>query len=409
MIKKEQHNDEFHLFRIRNNNGEWIDEDNVVYLSHIEAIFYKMLAGKNGKSLSLQHGPSNSIWCYKHEYEEVIALNNPRPFFAPRKLKIKKHSINKTIMEKPLIYSGDKPFKRKARTHQSDFRENVLKVSFDPENRYGKYGAFLKPEDANKGLNFCDDFREEIKEKINDRFHSLTAIQHDGLYANMLRSEHIPWNMFVPMMHDYDATAKVFNDIIGTNEIDKVTNIRIEWAPKDKTLCLNDNTSFDTYIEYECKGKKCGIGIEVKYTEEGYPFGKKERREVMENDNSRYAQITKACGWFIPEIAQCLIKDTPLCKNKYRQIWRNHILGASMVNNHLTEKIEKFHSITIYPKGNPHFCEVLPQYEQFLTNKGRSTFGYITIEDLIDLIEKHFPKTVEYQNWIQYLKDRYPF
>ena len=43
MIKKEQHNDEFHLFRIRNNNGEWIDEDNVVYLSRIESIFYKML------------------------------------------------------------------------------------------------------------------------------------------------------------------------------------------------------------------------------------------------------------------------------------------------------------------------------------------------------------------------------
>ena len=405
MIKKEQHNDEFHLFRIRNNNGEWIDEDNVVYLSRIEAIFYKMLAGKNGKSLSLQHGPNYTIWCYKHEYEEVIALNNPRPIFAPRKLKIKKYLINKTIMKKPSIYSGDKPFKCKARTHQSDFRENVLNVSFDPANKYGKYGAFLKPEDANKGLNFCDDFRVEIMERIQMRYPRLNAIRHDGLYANMLRSENIPWNVFIPMMHDYNATANVFNDIIGTDEIDQVTDIRIEWAP-DKTLCLNDNTSFDTYIEYECKGKKCGIGIEVKYTEEGYPFGDKERREVMENDDSRYAQITKACGWFTPEIAKCPIRDTPLCKNKYRQIWRNHILGASMVRNHI---IEKFHSITIHPKGNPHFCEVLPQYEQFLTNKGRSTFGYITIEDLIDLIEKHFPKTVEYQNWIQYLKDRYPF
>lgn len=309
-------------------------------------------------------------------------------------------------MEKPSNYPGDKPFKSKARTHQSDFRENVLKVSFDPTNKYGKYGAFLKPEDANKGLNFCDDFRVEILKQIERRFPRLTTIKHDGLYANMLRSEHIPWNLFVPMMHDLSATAKVFNDIIGTDEIDKVTDIRIEWAPEDKTLCLNDNTSFDTYIEYECKGKKCGIGIEVKYTEEGYPFGVKERREVMENDDSRYAQITKACGWFTSEIAKCPIRDTTLYKNKYRQIWRNHILGASMVKNHM---IEKFHSITIYPKGNPHFCEVLPQYEQFLTNEGRLTFGYITIENLIDLIDLHFPKTVEYQNWIQYIKDRYPF
>ena len=33
-------------------------------------------------------------------------------------------------------------------TRLSDFRENVLKVSFDPTNKYGKYGAFLKPEEA---------------------------------------------------------------------------------------------------------------------------------------------------------------------------------------------------------------------------------------------------------------------
>ncbi len=305
----------------------------------------------------------------------------------------------------PLIYNGDKPFKRKARTHQSNFRANILKVPFDPLNKFGKYGAFLMPKDAEEGFNFCDDFRHEILEKIKIRYPKLTSTQHDGLYANMLRSEHIPWNVFVPMMYEYNATAKVFNDILGRNEIDEVIDIRIEWAP-DKTKCLNDNTSFDAYIEYLHKGKICGIGIEVKYTEEGYPFGVKERHEVMENEQSMYAQVTKSCGWFIPEISNIPIRETPLCKDEYRQIWRNHILGASML---LKQLVEKFHSITLYPNGNPHFNDVLPKYEKFLTDEGRSTFGYITIEALIDLIEKYFPRNIKFQNWIQYLKTRYPF
>lgn len=202
----------------------------------------------------------------------------------------------------PMIYKGDKPFKRSARTHQSDFRTNFLKVPFDPDDKYGKYGAFLMPDDANAGLNFCEEFRQEILEGIKERYHRLTAKQHDGLFANMLRSEHIPWNVFIPMKQDINATTLVFNKILGVDEIDEVTDIRIEWAP-DKTECLNDNTSFDAYIEYLHNGKTCGIGIEVKYTEEGYPFsGTTEFREVMENEQSKYAQVTKSCGWFIPEI-----------------------------------------------------------------------------------------------------------
>lgn len=306
----------------------------------------------------------------------------------------------------PLIYKGDKPFKRNARSHQSDFRTNFLRVPFDPDNKYGKYGAFLMPDDANVGLNFCEEFRHEILEGIQKRYPSLTATQHDGLYANMLRSEHIPWNVFIPMACDLNATAQVFNRILGVDEIDEVTDIRIEWAP-DKIKCLNDNTSFDAYIEYLHNGKTCGIGIEVKYTEEGYPFGVKERHEVMENEQSRYAQVTKSCGWFITEISSRPIRETALCKDEYRQIWRNHILGASMVLNE--KMVDKFHSITLYPKGNPHFGEVLPVYEQFLTDEGRSTFGYITIESLIDLLDQYFPKTNKIQNWIQYLKIRYPF
>lgn len=391
-------------YLIRTNNGEWISDEYAECLSSLEAAILK---GRYGNKISIQHGPDGRRWCYKHQLD-ALRQETVMQKSQLRKLKIEK---SKKTMKKqanaipPLIYKGDKPFKREARTHQSDFRANVLNVPFDPKNKYGKYGAFLMPEDAIAGLNFYEGFRQEILQRIERRYPKLTASQHDGLYANMLRSEHIPWNLFVPMMHNHPATANVFKEVLGTDEIDEVTDIRIEWTP-DKEKCLNDNTSFDTYIEFLHDGKKCGIGIEVKYTEEGYQFGEKERKEVMENDNSRYAQVTKACGWFVPEIASHPIRETELCKDEYRQIWRNHILGASMVQNNMQDK---FYSITIYPKGNPHFGEVLPAYETFLTDAGRSTFGFITIESLIDLLTKHFPLSQEFCNWIQYLKIRYPF
>ena len=95
----------------------------------------------------------------------------------------------------------------------------------------------------------------------------MNVVLHEGLMGNMLRSEHIPWNVFYPMNLDKQATLTLLKEILKTDEIDKVTDIRIEWAP-EKEEALDDNTSFDTYIEYIYNGKECGVGIEVKYTEE---------------------------------------------------------------------------------------------------------------------------------------------
>lgn len=300
---------------------------------------------------------------------------------------------------------SDKPFKKAARSKQSLFREEYLKVGFDPSNRFGKYGAFLLPEDADAGLNFYEGFRSDILHLIRKRYPKLTTAQHAGLYANMLRSEHIPWNVFVPMKADLQAATKVFNDIIGEPLIDVITDIRIEWAP-EKTKCLNDNTSFDAYIEFMHDGQLGGLGIEVKYTEEGYHFGGKEREEVMEKELSQYAIITRSCGLYKEEIASKPIRETSLCLNKFRQIWRNHILGESMVMNKM---VERFYSVTLYPCGNPHFTKVLPKYREFLTDYGLSTFKFITFESLFDLLKVHYPKDSQFQNWIEYLQTRYPF
>ena len=126
----------------------------------------------------------------------------------------------------------------------------------------------------------------------------------------------------------------------------------------------------------------------------------------MEEEDSLYAIKTRQCGLYTNEISNRRLSETLLCKDDYRQIWRNHLLGAAMVMN---GRITKFHSITLYPNGNTHFKKVLPEYEKLLSEYGKATFGYITIEKLILLICKHFEMNEKNRQWVDYLNTRYPF
>lgn len=60
---------EWHL--IRNNNGEWISDEYAVFVNKIQLKILQKEAMKKGKTLSVQHGPEGSLWCYKHEMETL--------------------------------------------------------------------------------------------------------------------------------------------------------------------------------------------------------------------------------------------------------------------------------------------------------------------------------------------------
>ena len=56
---------------IRNDNGEWISDENVVFLTSAEARSLQIKARLAGKKLDIQHGYDRTLWCYKHEYYEL--------------------------------------------------------------------------------------------------------------------------------------------------------------------------------------------------------------------------------------------------------------------------------------------------------------------------------------------------
>lgn len=292
-------------------------------------------------------------------------------------------------MMKGKTYRYDDEFKAKARAHQFAFRENVLNDFYEEKNPQ----VILSPDAAKQGLIFCDTYRELIKSKVQ-------SFNSSALFSNMLRSEHIPYNIFTPMEEDLSAAATLFNGIIGGG-ISRITHIRIEYAgAADKSEYLNDGTSFDTFIEYvSSDGSVGGIGIEVKYTENGYPIGVKEKQDI-ENANGLYRQMTRESHWYIPTLdIVSFIKA-----NHLRQIWRNHILGYSMLRK---GDIQHFHHIHLYPQGNKHFHEyAIPEYKSLLTDSGKATFIDLTYESLLDRMSNIF-LSEQQQEWLQYVGKRY--
>lgn len=292
-------------------------------------------------------------------------------------------------MIKDKTYRYDDAFKAKARAHQFAFRENVLKDYY--EEKYPQ--VILSPNAAQQGLIFCDTYRDLILKKV-EKFGT------SALFSNMLRSEHIPYNLFVPMEEDLEDAKLLFNELIGGG-ISNITRIDIEFAGyADKSMYLNDGTSFDTYIEYQDDGNQKGaIGIEVKYTENGYPIGEKEEKDIKDA-GGLYRRMTIKSGYFIPDLdIQMFLKAHHL-----RQIWRNHLLGYSMVDR---GDIRRFHHIHLYPQENIHFHQyALPEYKSLLTPKGKDSFIGLTYECLFEMISHYFTSDKQ-KSWIKYLYQRY--
>jgi len=278
-------------------------------------------------------------------------------------------------------YSLDDQFKAAARLHQSKYRAEVLKVNFN------EYGNRLCEEDAKSLLNYYD--------KLNSR--NMLRFRYPNYAkkrdADMLRSEHIPFNLLAPLITDRKSAIAIIKRAFGI-ECTEICCIKMEYAPESKENYLNDGTAFDTYIEViTAGGKKCSIGIEVKYTEQAYPVGKTEKLNV-ENHDSAYWQTARNSGAFIDP------DDPVFGSDPLRQIWRNHLLGLAMIQQ---GDIDQFYSITLFPHGNNHFHKELPRYRSMLTDQERACVFGCTFEKLISSIDG----SSDFLAWKEWLKRRY--
>ncbi len=289
------------------------------------------------------------------------------------------------------VSNNESEYKSKQRKHQSEFRETVLRL------KAGEKANRLIDADAYNLKNFVPSFHNEIKESIHQRYKK--GIQDKGLLNDMLSSKCVPWNFFIPMLSDKDAASKLFAEMLGLNTTIRIENCKIEYA----TNGIDDKTAFDAYFDYKTEdGRKGAIGIEVKYTEEGYKVDNNQY-EKMKDKDSRYSVVTRQ--------SDCFINSDPLQFNYpgYIQIWRNHLLGLELLQN---GKVDIFHSVTLFPSENTHFASTLNHkgalelYSELLTEKGKQMIVPVTYERLLELISKYYHSD-KHKEWISYMEKRY--
>jgi len=283
-------------------------------------------------------------------------------------------------------YTPDDSFKAAARLHQSQYRANVLQLACNV------YGSKLTEQDA-KALNIYYEGLN-IRRALRKRYPE-DSTKRDG---DMLRSEHIRFNMLAPLRTSPTLAKHIIKNAFGL-ESKAPYKIKIEFAPKPKQVHLDDATSFDTFIGFiDTQGKKIGLGIEVKYTEKGYPIGETEKKNVADK-KSKYWNVTRESSAFLDD------NNPKLQKDEYRQIWRNHLLGLSMcqLSPDNENKLDDFYSIILYPSGNQHFNKAIPEYQSFLKEPWRQKVFGCTYEKFIQAIEGD----EEIMRWNRYLTDRY--
>lgn len=219
---------------------------------------------------------------------------------------------------------------------------------------------------------------------------------------NMLRSEHIPYNLFYPLEKLRLQQSKKLNEFLEglcpkQIHVDKVNKIKIEYASDlHKSQLLEDNTSFDVYIEYQNGEKICGLGIEVKYTEKSYPYGRTEK-ERMWDDKSLYNVLSRRSGIYKKEAFQILRTK------QLKQAWRNHLLGLKLLE---LGKLHEFHSVHLYPESNTYQANMCEEYIECLKEEDKQSFLPITFEQFIETAEEVFSENTQHK-WIKYLKERY--
>ena len=284
-------------------------------------------------------------------------------------------------MEIGTQYKPDDKFKAEARLYQSKYRAEVLQVEFED------YGNRLNDLDAKALLNYYDKLNS--RKALRDRYPSYSKKRD----ADMLRSEHIPFNLLAPLDTNHKLAVSAISKAFGISGV-QIEMTKIEYAPSPKEDYLNDGTAFDTYFQIKLlNGGTCGIGVEVKYTEQDYPIGKTEAVNVK-NPQSPYWKTARASGCFVNPDDEIFGTD-PL-----RQIWRNHLLGLSMVEH---GDIDEFYSVTLFPDGNDHFHKVLPQYIAQLTDDAQSHVLGCTFEKFISAIGG----TQDFEEWKEWLERRY--
>jgi hypothetical protein len=142
-------------------------------------------------------------------------------------------------------------------------------------------------------------------------------VQRDRLYRNMLSSQPLCFNLFVPLSDNPDLMCQLLNELLGVDAA-HVSSVHIEWAPRIDGW--KGGSAFDCFIEYSrSSGGNGFLGIECKYAE-----NLKDQKPTSFDRNPQYREVTeRPKSWF------ALGSSEPLNSRATCQLWYNACLAMA--------------------------------------------------------------------------------
>lgn len=268
---------------------------------------------------------------------------------------------------------GDTRFRAAARLLQSLWRSDhnlPIGPHTADDGSVRDLGSRLTREDAKKGANFLSSGLAKLARYESVYCEPGALIEQERLWANMLSSQALCFNLFGDLKRDPEKASRVFRTL-WPEFIDTVDAVLFEHSPgRGAARFTADYTAFDVVVLGKTSdGRRSFVAIEVKYTES--------MTEPPAPLRHRYDELSEGSGVFKDARSLCL-RAMPL-----QQLWREHLLSRAMMIEGLYD-VGLF--VVAHPERNLQVGEAVTAYKKELAFEAQleSGFGSVTIERLLE-------------------------
>lgn len=246
------------------------------------------------------------------------------------------------LRERACFIPSDTRFRAAARLRQSFWREEQgLPAGLHRSGGCSNItpiclGSLLQPADAARGLNFLSTAVYAFVRRSLIVREEGAMVNYDRLTRNLLSSEPLTYNLFVPLALNLDLATALFRRLLPAF-VHRVTSIRFETSPgRYDPRYLADGTAFDAALSVITPdGESATLFIEVKYSE-GCTGPAATHRP-------RYDEASR-------EVALHHDPDAPALRSTLlEQFWRLHLLAQLAVRHEVTPRA---HLLVLYPHHN---------------------------------------------------------
>lgn len=280
-----------------------------------------------------------------------------------------------------------------ARKRAMEYRTQVLQL-----DSCGEYPHRLSKQDAADGWNFLPSLRRQILSAVQQRADMGKGVEWDRTTENMLASQPMCFNLFVPLNLDKPLASRLLSSLLGES-ITLAQDIQIEYTPPNSIFGDQAGTSgvdCDALLRYRnAKGEPALLVVETKYVEEKFSrcgFRNPAHpnpcpTDVRLNDDFsacryqslkhyQYWEVAKESGQFRMD----LVENQPCPFGDLWQLWVNMALAYGIAK---LEGVQDYRYAVVCPKQNTKLSgdgRVFQQFQSCLVHPDQ--FKVIYLEDI---------------------------